>query len=218
MLHDAHVRALVHLFFLSLLALATTPLLLACGADTKSRPEQASSRTIRDGRGDLWPREFTGTSKPTAKSRNGDAIGAAVRRTARALVVRVHYDAIKPHANKSWGVDFELRIPRDSLSREATWTEYQYADTHRWARETSYVRSSSEDSLGERCRGLTAHPDFHADTVTVRVPERCFDHSHSVTVKGLNAFSDSPSGDDLVDYVGTDGPNPPRSVWVVKPS
>jgi hypothetical protein len=189
--------------------LALFTVLLVSGCDTdRTRPESLSRVAVHDGRNDLWV-DFAGTRAPLLP--DGDAVGAVVRRTSDALVVTVRYVDIEPRANTEWGVDFRIDIPGDRLHRQVSWSESQYADTHRWNREADYVEYDSEDPLGERCDGLHGKPDFTAETVTVRVPDRCFSRAPQVVVSGLSARSRSRGGDHLVDYVGTDGSEPPQT-------
>lgn len=173
-----------------------------------------SRAAVQDGRNDLWV-DFAEARAPVLP--NGDAVGAVVRRTSDALVVTVRYVDIEPHANTEWGVDLQLDIPSDHLHRQVSWGESQYADTHRWNREADYVKYDSEDPLGERCDGLQGRPHFAAETVTVRVPDRCFNMAPWVVVSGVSARSRSSSGDQVVDYVGTDGSEPQQTPRLVAP-
>jgi hypothetical protein len=168
---------------------------------------------MHDGRHDLWI-EFADDRVPV--NPNGDAVGAVVRRTPEELVVTVRYADIERHANKTWGVEIDLDIPGDNLGREVDWSEYRYSDTHRWDREASYVKYSSEDPVTETCRGLRGEPDFRAETVTVWIPGRCYSNAPWVVVSGLSAQSSS-SSQAAVDYVGTDGPKPAPTPRLVVP-
>lgn len=113
-----------------------------------------------------------------------------------------------------------MDIPGDELDRQVTWSEYQYADTHQWEREADFTTSSSEDSLpGCTGRVLRAEPDFAAETVTVRVPGRCFKNAPWVVVKGLSAVSfASRARGRAVDYLGINGPTPTPTPRLIEPS
>ncbi len=178
-----------------------------------------SRLVVQDGRDDLWS-GIPFPSKPSPVTPNGDAVGALVKRTAHALVVTVRYADIEPKANPGWGVEFEVDIPGDELERQVAWSEYRYADTHRWNREANFTTTSSEDSL-PGCPGsaLRAEPDFVAETVTLRVPSRCFKNAPWVVVKGLSAVSfASRARGRAVDYVGTDRSKPTSTPHLIEPS
>jgi hypothetical protein len=158
---------------------------------------------VQDGRDDVWTMYASElTPEPAPLNPNGDAVGGEVRRTADALVVTVRYDDIEPRANRNWGVQFQIDIPEDDLSRQVTWEEYRYFGTHRWNREVDYVMATSEDGGSQHGTGMRATPDFAAETVTIRFPEHCFKKAPWVGVDGLSALSHTTDGT-CVDYVGT---------------
>lgn len=100
-------------------------------------------------------------------------VGARIRRTANALKVTMRYDDIEPRANREWSVSLVLDIG-DGHERHVAWSEYRYADSGEWNRSVSMSRTSPEAAFGVRCPWLRGVPDFEAETVTIRVPDKCF--------------------------------------------
>jgi hypothetical protein len=196
------------------LALGTVLLAAGCGhaeANRTAPPKPVSSVSLQDGRGDLW--DVYGERGSVTS--NSDATGAVVRRTADAVVVTVRYAAIERRANPDWGVEFELDTG-NGLHHTVAWGEYRFADTHRWAREVDYDLLSSEDEIGGNCPGLRGAPDFATDTVTVRVPVRCFKNAPWVVVKDLSATSTTHTSH-YFDHLGSSGPDSEPTPRLVDP-
>jgi hypothetical protein len=186
-------------------------MLSGCRVDDATRDQPAprsSTVTLKDPRDDLWSSGLPAT-QDAHRSRevaNGDALGAVVRRTPDALVVTVRYADIERRASPDWGIDLEFDIG-DYSTREVTWSEYRFSDTHRWDRDLDMVRYDSEDSLSAVCRRLRARPDFSAETLTVRVPDGCFRHARQVVLHGLVAHARPPGRGTrpAYDHLGTPG-------------
>jgi hypothetical protein len=191
--------------------LAAAVMLSGCGkvdAFGPMGPKVVSSVTVKDPRDDLWSGDPRATrdAHRSQEVANGDALGAVVRRTSDALVVTVRYVDIERHASPDWGIEFEFDIG-DYSTREVTWSEYRFSDTHRWDRDLDMVRYDSEDSLSASCGRLRARPDFSAETLTIRVPDGCFRHARLLMVHGLVAHARPPGRHTKLayDHLGTSG-------------
>jgi hypothetical protein len=186
----------------------------ACSLADSSRTPRVSSVSLKDGPDDLWSYDLAAIDdahrSPVVV--NGDALGAEVRRTATALVVKVRYADIERRASPDWGIEFEFDIG-DHSTRGVTWSEYRFSDTHQWDRDLDMTRYDSEDSLSALCRRLSATPDFSADILAIRVPDGCFRHAPRVVVHDLVAHARPPGRHTEVayDHLGTPGHGPVRT-------
>jgi hypothetical protein len=188
--------------------------LVACGST--QTPQSVSRLRLDDGQHDLWTMPAKGlTSQRASEIAAGDAVGGEIRRTGDALVVTVRFDEIEPHANRDWGVEFQIHIPGDDRYRAVTWDEYRFSGTRQWSREVDYVVATTEDGGSQHCSGLRATPDFARETVTVRLPQHCFRNAPWVVVDGLGAVSHTADGMN-VDYVGTPLSQPVQTPRLVR--